>query len=456
MPARDDPGGAAAAPGAAMAPADGPAGGADRAVTLEGPGAAARAAARAGLYVHVPFCAARCAYCDFSSGIVSSDGIERWLGALEREAGRRAPAAAGLAFSSVFLGGGTPSTLGPAEVRRLFAALRGAFRIAPGAEVTLEANPESVDEPRLEAWRAAGVNRLSIGAQSLHDDELARLGRIHSAARVGEACARARALGFERLSLDLIYGFPGHTLVRWGETLARALELGPEHLSAYALLPERGTRLGDEVLEGRAPLPADEEQARAYELLLERAAGAGLGCYETSNVCRPGAEARHNLVYWLRRPYVGLGPSAHGLTGGGRYGNRRGFAEWASALEAGGEAESEREPESPASAARELLMLGLRLATGVRAADYEPALWREVAIRYGGALDQAFATGRLVAVEDGFAVPRSLRFLADGVIAWIEARAEARGFDSRSGHSVPSAPCPRPRSSATGAAPTRT
>ena len=422
---------------------------------VEGPAAAAREAARAGLYVHVPFCAARCAYCDFSSGSFSVAAAERWLAALEREAEQRAPVAAGLVFTSVFLGGGTPSTLAPEQIGRLFRALRGAFALAPDAEITLEANPESVEARRLAAWRAAGVNRLSIGAQSFHADELARLGRIHPAGRPAEAFALARAHGLCRLSLDLMFGFPGQTLGRWGESLERALELEPEHLSAYALSPEPGTRLGDDVLAGRAVVPSEAEQAEAYGLFLERAEQAGLGSYETSNACRPGTEARHNLVYWLRRPYVGLGPSAHGLLGGERYGNLRDFAPWAEALESGRPPEAEREVESAADSAREVLLLGLRLTTGVRRDDYEPGRWAEVARRYGTALDEAVATGRLRATADGFAIPRPLRYLADDALAWIEARAQAHGFDSGSAHSVPSPPCPSPLSSATGAAPTR-
>jgi oxygen-independent coproporphyrinogen-3 oxidase len=423
---------------------------------VEGPAVAAREAARAGLYVHVPFCAARCAYCDFSSGLFSVASAERWLAALEREVGLRAPVAAGLVFSSVFLGGGTPSTLAPEQVGRLFRALRGGFAVAPDAEVTLEANPESVEARRLAAWQQAGVNRLSVGAQSFHDDELARLGRIHPAGRPAEAFALARAHGLRRLSLDLMFGFPGHTLERWGASLERALELEPEHLSAYALSPEAGTRLGDAVLSGAAPVPPDAEQAEAYGLFLERGAGAGLGSYETSNVCRPGAEARHNLVYWLRRPYLGLGPSAHGLVGGSRYGNLRVFGEWAVALESGGLPEAEREVESAAAAAREVLLLGLRLTTGVRRGDYEPGSWKVVAQRYGSALEEAVATGRLHTTADGFAIPPALRYLADDALAWIEARAEAHGFDSDSAHSVPSPSCPSPPSSATGATPTRT
>lgn len=417
---------------------------------------AARDGARAGLYVHVPFCAARCAYCDFASGVHDAAAAERWLEGIAREAALRAPSAAGLVFSSVYLGGGTPSTLEPGQVARVFDSLRAAFAVAPDAEVTLEANPESVTPARLEAWRAAGTDRLSLGAQSRHADELARLGRIHATERVEEAVAQARSAGFERLSLDLIYGFPGHAPARWDGTLDWALGLGPEHLSAYAFVAEPGTPLGDAALAGREPLPGDDEQAAAYARFLERAAEAGLGGYETSNVCRPGAEARHNLVYWLRRPYVGLGPSAHGHLAGERYGNARDLVAWAGALEHGRLPESEREPETAASAAREVVMLGLRLTTGLRAGDYAPGPWAGVVRRYGAALGEAVSTGRLVVTADGWAMPGALRFVADDVLAWIEARAEAHGFDRPSAHSVPSPACPSPPASGTGAAPTRT
>jgi oxygen-independent coproporphyrinogen III oxidase len=392
---------------------------------LEGPCYAAAAAARTGLYVHVPFCVRRCAYCDFSSGLASAAGVSRWLAALEREIGLRAGTAAGASFSSVFLGGGTPSVLAPEVVARLFGALRAAFSLAPDAEITLEANPESVDEPRLAAWRAAGVNRLSLGAQSFDDAELARLGRAHDAEAVDRAVGLARRAGFERLSLDLIFGFPGHAPAAWERTLDRALALGTGHLSAYALIPEAGTPLGDAVLEGRLAPQDDEGQAWAYECLTARAAAAGLGCYETSNFCRPGEEARHNLVYWLRRPYLGLGPSAHGLWRGERYGNRRARAAWARALEGGGRPESAREVESAEGAAREIVLLGLRLARGLDPAHHAPGSWERVRERYAAALAEAVATGRLVASEGRHAVPRAHRYLADDVIAWLEARAAA-------------------------------
>lgn len=386
--------------------------------------ARARDAARLGLYVHVPFCATRCAYCDFSTGALSQAAVDRYLNALELEAALRAPQASGLAFTSVFFGGGTPSALCSRHFRRVWSALTAHYTLAPGAEVTLEANPESVRDELLATWAECGVNRLSFGAQSFDPDELRGLGRIHGADRPAEAVTRARAHGIERLSIDLMFGFPGHTSATWRATLERTRALELEHVSAYCFIPEDGTPLGDAVRRGEAALPDESAQADAYAELTDTFAAAGLACYETSNFCRDGAEARHNLVYWLRRPYLALGPSAHGFMAGRRYGNHYALARWAEALERGEAPESESERESPESRAREIVMLGLRLADGLAATDYAPADWREVRRRYGPALDHALATGRLETTTTGVRIPERHGFVADDVIAWIDAESE--------------------------------
>jgi oxygen-independent coproporphyrinogen III oxidase len=393
--------------------------------------------ARFGLYVHVPFCARRCSYCDFSTGAISSAAQERYLLGVALEASRRAPAVAGRSFSSVFFGGGTPSVLSARQFHRLWGVIVRHFAIDANAEITLEANPESVRAPLLDAWRAAGVNRLSMGAQSFHEDELERLGRIHDAQRPGEAAALARSAGFERISFDLMFGFPGHTLDRWRETIDRAIAIAPEHLSAYCFIPEAGTPLGDAVARGTCTLPDADEQADAYALLVESLRSAGLECYETSNFCRAQAECRHNLVYWLRRPYLALGPSAHGFLDGVRYGNRFALATWAEALESGLSC-SEDERENDESLGREVMMLGLRLARGIHPSDHSEHARRVVWERYGRAFTAAFAAGRLERARESIRIPERLRFVADDVIAWIEARAE---FDSRSPTFITSGTC---------------
>jgi oxygen-independent coproporphyrinogen-3 oxidase len=410
-------------------------------VAEEGPCARARDEARLGLYVHVPFCATHCTYCDFSSGTLSSEAVERYLSGMARECEQRRPVAAGQQFTSVFFGGGTPSALAPRAFVRLAAMLRSNFSIASGAEITLEANPESVRPALLEAWAGAGVNRLSMGAQSFVPEELERLGRIHPAGRPGEAFALARQAGFERLSLDLMYGFPGHTSGHFAHSLDETLALEPEHVSAYCFIPEPGTPLGNAVAAGVNALPPPEAQADLYAQLTDRLGAAGLGCYETSNFARTGAEARHNLVYWLRRPYLGVGPSAHGFFDGARYGNHYALARWAAGL-AAGNPEAERELETPERTAEEIVLLGLRLASGIRVRDYSDSDWLLVERRHGDAFERGLATGRLIGGGESWRIPESLRFLADDVIAWLTAQSEAASFDSRRAGSVTSSPCP--------------
>jgi oxygen-independent coproporphyrinogen III oxidase len=385
---------------------------------------AAPAAIGPGLYLHVPFCARRCHYCDFSSGGISAAAVERYLAAFERETAARAAHAAGVSFQSVFVGGGTPSALSARHFDRLWRAVRGSFSIDRDAEITLEANPESVGPRLLEAWAAAGVNRLSMGVQSFDDAELEALGRIHDSARPAAAFALARGHGFRRLSLDLMFGFPGHGAETWRRTLDRALALEPEHVSAYCFIPEAGTPLGDAARSGARPPLAHEAQADLYDTLTARMEERGYECYETSNFARSSEACRHNLVYWLRRDSLGLGPSAHGLWRGVREANFYSLERWAQALESNA-AWAEREPETAASRAEEILMLGLRLGQGLDARAYAPEAWQELIERYGAAFDAAVAQGRLERRARGWRIAPRHRFVADDVIAWVATRASA-------------------------------
>ena len=391
----------------------------------DGPGQSARERSRTALYVHVPFCAVQCSYCHFSKGPVSAIALERWFTGLEREVRLREPQAAGSTFTSVFFGGGTPSVLSSRHFARLMTLLRGAFTIAPDAEVTLEANPESVRPSLLAAWRANGVNRLSMGAQSFEPAELRALGRIHDEHRPADAVALARTHGFERISVDLMFAYPGHTSAAFARSLERALELGVEHLSCYCYITEAGTPLGDAVLAGTQALPGDDAQAELYAALESTCAAAGFAPYETSNFCRPGAEARHNLTYWLRRDYLALGPSAHGLWRGQRYANHFTLAGWAAALEQGAAPHADHEIVTPAQAADEIVLLGLRLASGLWAADHTPEIWAALDQRYGDAFRAACSQGRLEATAQGWRIPAAHRFVADDTIAWLAARARS-------------------------------
>ena len=389
----------------------------------DGPGDRARAESRRALYVHVPFCAAPCPYCHFSKETLSSASVERWLGALELEAASLAPLARDVAFTSLFFGGGTPSAIAPRHFQRAWRALAAAFTFERDAEITLEANPETVKPGLLDAWAAAGVNRLSMGVQSFVPEELVALGRLHDERRPVEAFRLARAHGFRRLSLDLMFGFPGHTSERWARSLDSALALEPEHVSAYGFIPEAGTPLGDAVGRGAAHTVSPEREAELYEQAGERFAADGMAPYETSNWSRPDAESRHNLTYWLRRDYLSLGPSAHGLWQGTRYANARALGDWAARLERGADAAVERERETAASRADETVLLALRLAAGLVLHDLAEPERAELLARYGAAFAAAVAGGRLEVTRGGWRIPPAQRFMADDTLAWLAVRA---------------------------------
>ena len=390
---------------------------------VPGPDHAARERARTALYVHVPFCAAPCPYCHFSKEHLSSAAVERWLVALEREAALRAPAAAGVRFSSVFFGGGTPSAIAPHAFTRAWRAIRANFALEPGAEITLEANPETVKPGLLDSWAQAGVNRLSMGAQSFVPEELEALGRLHDEKKPGEAFALARAHGFRRLNLDLMFGYPGHTAGTWTRTLEAALALEPEHVSAYGYIVEAGTPLGDAVGRGEASPVPPELEAELHAQADSAFAAAGLAPYETSNWSRPGAECRHNLTYWLRRDYLALGPSSHGLWRGERYENARALNAWAASLEVGNDPAVAREAGAAAARTEEAVMLALRLASGLEMRDFPPDMRDELEMRYGQAFADAETGGRLERTRHGWCIPAAQRFVADDTIAWLAVRA---------------------------------
>jgi oxygen-independent coproporphyrinogen-3 oxidase len=263
------------------------------------------------LYVHIPFCTAKCGYCDFNSYAGQESLIPAYAQALLREAETWSAACPGWRAETLFFGGGTPSLMPLAEVERILKGLRRHLGLTPNAEVTLEANPGTVDKPYLSRLREMGVNRLSLGVQSFRDDDLAFLGRIHSAEEARSAYQAARSAGFDNVSLDLIFGLPGQTADRWLESLEEAIGLGPEHLSLYALTIEEGTPLARDVACGRTPAPDPDLQADLYLHTAERLAPAGYEHYEISNWARPGRRCRHNLTYWRNGFWLGLGAGAH-------------------------------------------------------------------------------------------------------------------------------------------------
>ena len=271
------------------------------------------------LYLHIPFCSLKCSYCDFNSYAGLEELVEPYVDALIQEMALWSGFARGRPVPTVFFGGGTPSLLPIEQVERVMTALRERFALAPDAEVTLEANPGTVDLEYLRALLDAGVDRISFGVQSFHDDELAALDRIHSAAEAEEAYGWAREAGFRRVNLDLIYGLPEQPLARWQASLERAIALRPDHMSLYALTVEEGTKLAYDIEHGSVPEPDGDAQAEMYEWSQGRMAEAGYRQYEISNWSLPGQECRHNLVYWRNGDWLGLGAGAHSHLGGLRF-----------------------------------------------------------------------------------------------------------------------------------------
>ena len=327
-----------------------------------------------GVYVHWPFCAAKCPYCDFNSHVRHAPVDEgRFLRAFQAEIAHVAARTPGRTVSSVFLGGGTPSLMQPATVAGLLDAIGGAWGIAPGVEVTLEANPTSVEAERFRGYRAAGVNRVSLGVQAMDDASLKRLGRLHSAAEA-MAAVRVAATHFERYSFDLIYARPDQSPAAWRAELADAIARAAEHLSLYQLTIEPGTPFFGLAAVGKL-VPPDDEAARVlYDVTQEICGRAGLPAYEISNHARPGAQSRHNLLYWRYGEYAGIGPGAHGrlVTETGRIGTvtERAPEGWLARVERDGHGIVETEALAGSDQGDEFLMLGLRLREGIDPARY--------------------------------------------------------------------------------------
>ena len=337
------------------------------------------------LYIHWPFCLAKCPYCDFNSHVRDVVPQARFAAALRAELAWEAARLGRRSLGSIFFGGGTPSLMDPDTVAALVADACTLFDPLPGLEITLEANPTSVEAGRLRAFRGAGVNRASLGVQSLSDAALASLGRRHSARDAVAALEVARDI-FPRISFDLIYARPGQTLGAWRAELQEALRLVADHLSLYQLTVEPGTAFEALHRRGELVLPEGDAAAALYEATAEEAGRFGLLAYEVSNYARPGAESRHNLAYWRYGDYAGIGPGAHGrvsLPGGILLATRRHRAPevWAERVERCGHGSQGDAEVSPCERAREMLLMGLRLDEGIDEARF--------ASRTGVAMDEA-------------------------------------------------------------------
>ncbi|HEX6693528.1 MAG TPA: radical SAM family heme chaperone HemW [Longimicrobiales bacterium] len=328
------------------------------------------------LYIHVPFCLRRCAYCDFAVTATREPPVDAWLTAITAELRSLAESNEGagpLSLDTVYVGGGTPSLLPEGMMTRLREALSPWAAWDSKAEWTVEANPETLTRALAADWRAAGVNRLSLGAQTFHEPALQWMGRLHGADGPARAFDAAHAAGIDNVSIDLIFGLPARLGRDWDADLARARSLGPTHLSLYGLTAETGTPLGRWVAEGRERLATEDTYETEYLTAAAAMDAAGFEHYEVSNFARPGLASRHNIVYWRHEPYIGLGPGAHSFIAPVRWWNVRDWAAYAAQVGATGSGRADEEIVTRESAALERIWLGLRARPGIlRATLSEP------------------------------------------------------------------------------------
>jgi len=381
------------------------------------------------LYVHIPFCASKCGYCDFNSFAGQDQLIPSYARALVMEADLWRSATAGRSVATVFFGGGTPSLLSLDVLRPILSGLRSAFAVAPGAEVSLEANPGSVDEDYFRALLELGFNRLSLGVQSFHEDELQALGRCHSAEDARRALRAARSAGFRDVNLDLIFGLPEQPMERWQGSVEAALELQPEHLSLYALTVEGGTPLARDVARGRTPPTDPDAQADQYEWTQERLARAGYEHYEISNWALPGHRCRHNLTYWECGEYLGLGAGAHSYLDGVRFAAAASPAEYISRVEesskeaarSGGKTAMRQvvSGETPTNeqAMADVLILGLRLVEGVSLASFQRRFGADAMDAFGDRLAEPLDYGLVEICQGRLRLTDRGRLLGNEVFA---------------------------------------
>ena len=365
---------------------------------------------KAGIYLHLPFCRAKCNYCAFISGPPASEAaMDRYLDALLIHLRMGAEAAAEQTFSTIFLGGGTPSLMGPSRLARLLEAVFAHYFIASDAEITLEANPESATRELFETLSPLGLNRVSLGAQSFDGEELARIGRVHSREQIFQAVDNVRRAGIDNLSLDLIFALPGQTVANWTSHLRQALACGVDHLAAYALTYEEGTLLDRLRREEKITPVLDETYITMYDEARDILSQAGWTHYEISNWCRPGYECRHNRLYWNRDEYLAFGVSAHGMFRGIRYGLITGIDQYERTLLSGGwrnladrqsaflhpDLLAEWVAITPREMASDVMIFGLRQTEGVSLLHFKERFGYNLMERWGKAIQDLLERGLL-------------------------------------------------------------
>ena len=367
------------------------------------------------LYIHIPFCRSKCVYCDFNSYAGLEHLHQPYLEALALEIARAGRELSSPAVATIYLGGGTPTVLSLEGLGRILQACREAFAVDEEAEVTSEANPGTIDLGYLEGLLGLGVGRLSLGVQSLQDEELGLLGRIHTASEA-QACYRmARRAGFRNINLDLIYGLPGQTMESWEYTLREALAWEPEHLSLYSLSLEPGTPLEAEVAQGWLPRPDEDLAAEMYLLAEGLLEEAGYDHYEISNWALPGYQCRHNLTYWHNQDYLGFGAGAHSRLPGRRYWNLRPPEEYIRRLLSGGSAVEGQEAIDGSLEMAETMILGLRLVEGVCFREFKARFGRDPTELYGNEIRELVNLGLLEADGSGIRLTQRGRLLGNEV-----------------------------------------
>lgn len=354
-----------------------------------------------GIYVHIPFCLAKCSYCAFVSAVCDRSLQQSYVAALCGEI-----TAAGGDFSvpvdTVFFGGGTPTVLETTALSAILQVLRAAFPVAANAEISLEANPGTVDRNSLQLLRQSGFNRLSLGVQSFDDAVLAGIGRIHRAEDAKKAFTDARAAGFENISLDLMYGLPLQSVSGWKKTLDRAVALGPDHISAYGLKLEEGTPLESAVTSGQVALPSEEDEESMYDLLNDFLPSQGYARYEISNYATPGRECRHNLKYWNYEIYRGFGVAAHSFDGVDRFANTDDLSKYVESLTGGMSCEGFRESLDLPTAMAEYVFLSLRTSRGLSGTNFSRRFGREFVEYYEEPIARLVRLGLLMQETDSW------------------------------------------------------
>ncbi|ALS27268.1 coproporphyrinogen III oxidase [Paenibacillus sp. 32O-W] len=353
------------------------------------------------LYIHIPFCTNKCHYCDFTSYVLNGQPVDDYLDALEREMAETVRRIPPETIDTVFVGGGTPTVLAPAQMERFLASVRRHFPLARDAEFSMEANPGTTDKDKLEAMRAGGVNRISFGVQSFDNGLLERIGRIHNVEDVYRSIELARETGFANLSIDLMFGLPGQTVGLLEDSVERALALRLPHYSLYSLKVEENTLFHKLYERNELPLPTEDEELAMYLLLIDRLKAAGYGHYEISNFALPGKECRHNITYWRNEPYYGLGAGAHGYAYGVRHVNLKGITPYIEATKSGLPLlETHTVPEDEAM--EDFMMVGLRMLSGVRSADFAAQFpGKTIEETFGTTIEKLLQGGLIERTEDG-------------------------------------------------------